>query len=99
MSCREVGCVHPLVAGITSVQHYNIYHRRTVFVANVWIVRSIQDGLFHCPREGCSTASADAEEIKVHFEGCRVARKSSVVVEGWGVPVTPSSRVERAREG
>lgn len=71
-SCREPGCKAPL-AGVSSTQHYNVYHRRAIFVANVWIARSIQDGLFHCVREGCTVADADAEKAKTHHDVCGIS--------------------------
>lgn len=97
-SCREPGSQWPL-ASLTPAQHYNIYHRRTIFVTDVWIVRSIKDGLFHCAREGCETASKDADEIKGHYEVCRSVCKSSEVRGERGGPVVATVGSERMREG
>lgn len=98
ISCSEPSCQHPL-AGLTPVQHYNIYHRRAIFVADVWIARSMEDGLFHCAREGCLAASPDAEVIKVHYEVCEAGMSGNRGGEEWGVRVGASVGSERLREG
>lgn len=65
----------------------------------MWIVRSIKDGLFHCAREGCESASKDAEEIKGHYGVCGGARREIGAGGERRVSVVGTVGSERIREG
>lgn len=96
-SCREPGCKNPL-AGVSATQHFNVYHRRAIFVSNIWLARSIQDGLFHCVREGCANADADAEKAKHHHDVCGISLDSSEVGGERGASVGVALDLRRVKD-